>query len=65
MLEIRDIWPESIGAVDAINNQWILWPLQVLEKWMYWSSDRIVTVGDGYRRRLIERGVPVARSALS
>jgi len=58
VLEIRDIWPESIGAVDAIKNVWILSGLQILEKWMYWSSDHIVTVGKGYRRRLVMRGVP-------
>ncbi len=57
VLEIRDIWPESIGAVDAIRNPWILWVLQLLEAWMYQMSDHIVTVGKGYRGRLIERGV--------
>ncbi len=61
VLEIRDIWPESIGAVDAIRNKWILGTLQLLEKWMYYHADRIVTVGDGYRRRLVERGVPVEK----
>ncbi len=57
VLEIRDIWPESIGAVDAIKNPWILWLLQLLEALMYRMSDHIVTVGKGYRARLIERGV--------
>lgn len=58
ILEIRDIWPESIGAVDAINNRWILGFLQILERWMYWSADHIVSVGDGYKSRLVERKVP-------
>ncbi len=61
VLEIRDIWPESIGAVDAIRNKWILGILQILEKWMYLAADKIVTVGDGYCRRLVERGVPAAK----
>lgn len=58
VLEIRDIWPESIGAVDAIQNKWILGFLQFLEGWMYRAANHIVTVGEGYKQRLIERKVP-------
>ena len=60
VLEIRDLWPESIGAVRAINDRFILSVLQMLEKWMYANADTIVTVGEGYRKRLIERGVAPA-----
>jgi glycosyltransferase involved in cell wall biosynthesis len=57
VVEIRDIWPESIGAVDAINNRFVLAVLQWMERVMYRQADHIVTVGNGYRRRLLERGV--------
>ncbi len=57
VLEIRDLWPESIEAVGALGNRRILRLLEWLEAVMYASADRIVTVGDGYRRRLVEKGV--------
>ncbi len=61
VLEIRDIWPESIAAVEAIENRRVLRFVEYLERKMYEAPRRIVTVGDGYRRRLIEKGVPESK----
>jgi glycosyltransferase involved in cell wall biosynthesis len=61
VLEIRDIWPESIGAVDAISNKRVLHFLEWMERIMYRTAQHVVTVGDGYRRRLLERGVPAEK----
>ncbi|MCA9242118.1 MAG: glycosyltransferase family 4 protein [Planctomycetales bacterium] len=49
VLEIRDIWPESILTVGAMNKGRLISLLEVLEKWMYRSATHIVAVGDGYR----------------
>ena len=57
LLEIRDLWPESIAAVDAMRSRTALRLLERLERGMYRAARHIVTVGDGYRARLIERGV--------
>ena len=57
LLEIRDLWPESISAVGAIRSQGTLRVLGKLEQWMYRAARRIVTVGDGYKQSLVERGV--------
>jgi len=43
ILEIRDIWPESIQAVGAMKNILILRFLEWLEIKMYSSADHIVT----------------------
>jgi glycosyltransferase involved in cell wall biosynthesis len=61
VLEIRDLWPESIEAVGALRARRLLRFLEWLERRMYASAGRIVTVGDGYRRRLEERGVAPER----
>ena len=61
ILEIRDIWPESIVAVGADLGPPIIRLLEWLEMRMYAAADRIVTVGDGYRNRLIEKGVPAGK----
>ncbi len=49
VLEIRDIWPESIVAVGAIRSKRLLKVLERLERWMYSAADHIVTVGEGWR----------------
>ena len=61
LLEVRDLWPESILAVRAMRFRVGLRPIEVLERWMYRAARHIVTVGDGYRERLIERGVDPSR----
>jgi len=61
LLEIRDIWPESIAAVDAIRSGGVMRILERLELEMYAASRHIVTVGEGYRRCLHDKGVADAR----
>ena len=58
IVEIRDIWPESMFAVGAKVPRLGIWALEKIEKAMYESCDRLVTVGEGYRLRLKEKGVP-------
>ena len=57
ILEIRDIWPDSIVAVGAMRNKILLRILEWLELIMYNAADHIVTVGNGYKEKLIEKGV--------
>ncbi|MFO1020998.1 MAG: glycosyltransferase family 4 protein [Planctomycetales bacterium] len=57
VLEIRDLWPESIVAVGAMKRSPIIKLLEWLEKKLYQSADHIVTVGNDYRAGIIERGV--------
>jgi hypothetical protein len=61
VLEIRDLWPESIEAVGAMRNRRLLHFLEWLELRMYAAATRIVTVGEGYRRKLVAKGVPASR----
>lgn len=64
ILEIRDIWPESIVAVGAMKNKRLLRFLEYLEKKMYASADHIVAVGEGYRQKLIEKGIPAGKISI-
>ena len=57
ILEIRDIWPESIVAVGAMQNKKLLRILEWLEIKMYNAAEHIVTVGDGYKQKLLEKGI--------
>ena len=58
VLEIRDIWPESMSAVNAGLPGPLLKIISIMEKIMYRSAAHIVTVGEGYVGKLVERGVP-------
>lgn len=58
ILEIRDIWPESIQAVGAMQSGTPVRILEWMELKMYASAGHIVTVGEGYRQRLLEKNVP-------
>ncbi len=55
VLEIRDIWPESIAAVGAMRRGLLINFLEWLEKRMYLSADHIVTVGHGYRENVASK----------
>lgn len=57
VLEIRDIWPESIVAVGAMRRSPLMRFLEWLERRMYAAADAIVTVGQGYRDQLLARSV--------
>lgn len=57
VLEIRDIWPESIRTVGAVQSSLALKPVEWLARLMYQSATRIVTVGDGYRQQLVDQGI--------
>ena len=58
VLEIRDIWPESIQVVGAMKKSFMTRMLERVELFMYRSANHVVTVGKGYRDKLLERGVP-------
>ncbi len=59
VLEVRDIWPDSITAVGALSEgHMLVKALGHLERWLYGRADHIVTVGAGYRQNMIAKGVP-------
>ncbi len=64
VLEIRDIWPESIVAVGAMKKSMTIRVLEWLELRMYAAADFIITVGNGYREQLLERKVPADKIAV-
>ena len=57
VLEIRDIWPDSIVAVGALEKGRIIGALGKLERALYDGADHIVAVGDGYRMNMIRKGI--------
>lgn len=55
ILEIRDIWPESIVTVGAMKKSKVTGFLEKLEKIMYKEADHIVAVGEGYKKNITSK----------
>lgn len=54
VMEVRDIWPESIKAVGAMKDGFILKFFEYLEHEMYESADKIVVVTDSFKKYIVE-----------
>lgn len=59
VMEVRDLWPESIAAVGAAaGNEWWFRLLEKTELFLYRRAARVVVVTDAFRRDLMRRGIP-------
>lgn len=56
LLEIRDLWPESILAVGAIKNPHVIRALEAIERFVYRKADHIVPVTYAFQRHIAARG---------
>jgi glycosyltransferase involved in cell wall biosynthesis len=61
VLEIRDLWPESIVTVGALAPSRATRLLERLEAWAYRHADRIVSVTDSFVPRIAERAGDAAK----
>jgi len=56
VLEIRDLWPESIVTVGAMRKGWTVRLLERIEALAYRSADGIVSVTRSFVPHIVERG---------
>ena len=61
VLEIRDLWPESIVAVGAIKNRHVISLLEKIESFLYKKSDHIVSVTQSFKKHISNRDIPEER----
>jgi len=57
VFELRDLWPESIKAVGAMEDSLVIRWLERLEMFLYRKAGLIVSVTRSFRQKLIERGI--------
>lgn len=57
ILELRDLWPESIIAVGALRNRTLINILEKVEMRLYRAADRIISVTRSFKQNLISRGI--------
>ena len=57
IMEVRDLWPESIAAVGAMNEGKIYKFLEWVELRLYKSAKKIIVVTDTFKRKISARGI--------
>ena len=61
VMEVRDLWPDSIKAVGAMKGNFILDYFSKEEKWCYKSADKIVVVTNSFKKDIIAKGIPAEK----
>lgn len=57
IMEIRDLWPETIAAVGAMNKGRIYRVLERLELRLYKSAFKLIVVTDTFKKKISARGI--------
>ena len=61
IMEVRDLWPESIAAVGAMNEGKIYKFLEWVELRLYKSAKKIIVVTDTFKRKISARGIQASK----
>lgn len=61
VFELRDLWPESILAVGAMEKGWAIRKLEQFVSFLYRQADLMVPVTQAFARVLEEEGVPAEK----
>ena len=61
IFEVRDLWPESIRAVEAMRTQRVLDWLEKLELLLYRKATGIVVVTNAFKDNLVRRGIKAGK----
>ena len=59
--DIQDMWPDTLRATGMLNNERALSLVSRVCQWVYRRVDRIVVLSPGFKRLLVERGVPAGK----
>ena len=58
---VHDMWPDTLAASGMVSNRVILEIVDRLCRWVYARADRIVVVLPGFKRALVQKGVPKSK----
>ncbi|ATP43802.1 glycosyltransferase WbuB [Pseudomonas putida] len=59
--DIQDMWPDTLRATGMFSNERALRLVGRICDWVYRRMDQIVVLSPGFKRLLIERGVPATK----
>lgn len=58
VLDVVDLWPESVTASGLLNRRWIISTIRSVAKFIYRAATHVNVVTEGFRQNLIAMGVP-------
>lgn len=61
IMEVRDIWPESIQVLGAIQNKRVLNALERLVRHLYKKATAIVVVTNGFKPKIAAEGIDASK----
>ena len=61
IFELRDLWPDSIRTVGAMENSRVLDALQKAEIFFYHKADKVIALTPAFKDNLVERGIPAEK----
>lgn len=59
--DIQDMWPDTLRATGMIRNLKALSVVAAICKWVYRQMDHLVVLSPGFKRLLVQRGVPESK----
>jgi glycosyltransferase involved in cell wall biosynthesis len=57
VFEVRDLWPEALVNVGALNNPLAIWWLRRMARRIYHAADHIVALSPGMKEGVVQAGV--------
>lgn len=61
VMEVRDLWPESIKTVGVMKDNILIKYFEWLEKRCYKSASKIISVTDSFKREIIKKGIVASK----
>jgi glycosyltransferase involved in cell wall biosynthesis len=58
VVEIRDLWPESIHAVGAVRAGGVIRLLELIELFLYRKPNHIIALTTAFKRHIVNKGIP-------
>jgi glycosyltransferase involved in cell wall biosynthesis len=60
IFDVRDLWPDSLAALHAVNKRGIVFKLlQSMERFLYRKAKIIITVTEGMKEQIHQKGIPI------
>ena len=59
--DIQDLWPDTVSATGMLKSRIVIMLLNRCCRFVYRRANRIVVLSPGFKRILVERGVPAAK----
>lgn len=61
---LQDLFPEAAVRLGVLTNPWMIRGFEALERFVYRAADRLSVISEGFRRHLLDKGVPDEKIAV-